>query len=624
MAAVTGEFRRVPGLRLAGAVTHICERTAWLMRRAENLAVTLALLAMALFPFIEILGRALFNAGVPGSIDYVRHLTLWVSFIGAAVAARETRHLALGFNSFMHARWRQAADMVSAAIAGAACLWLSWASFDFVRQNAASVATLGGVMPEWVAQTIMPIGFGLMGLRFLRRTGAGHRGALCAGVVTLSSLGLALWPIAARDTLLWPGIALIGLAGVAGAPIFVLLGGAALLLFFADAVPLASVPLEAYRIASHPILPTIPLFTLAGAILAEGKASERLARLFRALFGWMPGGTAVASIAVCAFFTTFTGGSGVAILALGGLMLPVLLRHGYGERFSMGALTASGSLGILLPPSLLVILYGVSAQVPIDKMFVAGIGPGLLLVAMYAAYTIRRSWSTEVGACAFDGREALAALWQARWEVLLPVAVLSGIFSGRATLVEVAALAALYVMVTEFVIHRHLRPLRDLPRILVEASIMIGGIMIILAAAMGLTNYLVYSEVPARAADWVQTVVTSPWLFLLALNAFLLVVGCLLDIFSALVVIVPLILPLARAFGIDPLHLGVVFLANMQLGYLTPPVGMNLFLAAFRFKRPVLEISAAAVPFFVLGLIAVLIITFVPALSVGVIRLLDW
>lgn len=590
----------------------------------EHAIAALALLGIVFLPILEVIGRALLGAGVPGSIDYVRHLTLWVSFLGAALATRDARHLALGFTTFMHDRWRSRADLLGGSVGAAVSLWLAWAAFEFVRENTRSVTTLGGFIPEWAAQVIMPVGFAVIGLRFLWRTAIGYRGRLIALAVTLASLTLVFVPEPVRGPLLVPALALLVLAAVAGAPIFVLLGGAAMLLFFADAVPLASVPVEAYRIASDPILPTIPLFTLAGAILAEGKASERLARLFHALFGWVPGGTAVATIAVCAFFTTFTGGSGVTILALGGLMLPVLLRQGYEERFSIGALTASGSLGILLPPSLLIILYGVRAQVPIDKMFIAGIGPGLLLVMFFAAYAVYRSWQVEGRGSEFDAREALSALWAAKWEVLLPLAVLFGIFSGYATLVEVAGLTAVYTLATEFVIHRHLRLQRDLRRILVEAAIMIGGVMIILACAMGLTSYLIYAEIPTRAADWVRSAVESQWLFLLALNVFLLIAGCLLDIFSALVVIVPLILPVAAAFGIDPLHLGVVFLANMQLGYLTPPVGMNLFLAAFRFKRPLLEISAASMPFFLLGLLAVLVITYVPALSVGVVKLLGF
>jgi tripartite ATP-independent transporter DctM subunit len=485
-----------------------------------------------------------------------------------------------------------------------------------------AITTLGGVVPQWVAQLIMPFGFALIGLRFLWRTPGGMLGRAIAVITTLAAISLFLLPEESRALLLLPGLCLIIVATIAGAPIFVILGATASLLFFIDTVPLAAIPVESYRIASNPILPTIPLFTLAGTILAEGKASERLARLFRALFGWIPGGTAVATVGVCAFFTTFTGGSGVTILALGGLLLPVLLRQGYGERFSLGALTVSGSLGILLPPSLLVILYGVSAHAPIDRLFLAGLVPGVMLVAMVAVYAVYNGWTLSASRSRFHTREALSAIVEAKWEVLLPIAVLYGIFSGHATLVEVAGLVALYTLVLEFVVNRDLKLGQDLARILVEAAVMIGGIMIILATAMGLTNYLIYADVPTLAAEWVQAGIESPWVFLLALNGFLLIAGCLLDIFSALVVIVPLILPVARAFGIDPLHLGIIFLANMQLGYLTPPVGMNLFLASFRFKRPLLEICSASVPFFLIMAAGVLIITFFPILSVGVVRVL--
>ncbi|MEE8198025.1 MAG: TRAP transporter large permease subunit, partial [Acidiferrobacterales bacterium] len=498
---------------------------------------------------------------------------------------------------------------------------LAWASLEMVRADSIMTSTLGGVIPQWVAEVIMPIGFTIIGARFLWRTPGGHGGRLIALAVTVLIVGLTFWPEASRPLLLLPGIGVILVAALAGAPIFVVLGAAALLLFYIDAVPLAAIPVEAYRIASNPILPTIPLFTLAGTILAEGQASVRLARLFHALFGWIPGGTAVATIAVCAFFTTFTGGSGVTILALGGLMLPVLLREGYAERFSIGALTASGSLGILLPPSLLIILYGVSAHVPINKLFLAGLLPGFLLIAMFSIYAVREGWVIVGDRDRFQLRAALSAIWEAKWEVVLPVAILYGIFSGYATLVEVAGLAAIYVIVVEFFIHRDISLRRDFPRILVDAAIMIGGIMIILASAMGLTNYLIFADVPTLAADWVRSGIESPWVFLLALNGFLLVAGALLDIFSALVVIVPLILPIAAAFGVDPIHLGIIFLANMQLGYLTPPVGMNLFLASFRFKRDLLDIWYSCIPFFLISLIGVLIITFVPALTVGVVKL---
>lgn len=589
--------------------------------KAENAVTAFALLAIVLLPLIEVVARAVIGLGIPGSIDYVRHLTLWVTFLGAGVAARDGKHLSLGFAAFLHGRWRLAASIVAGSVATAVAFLLAWASLEMVRADSIMTSTLGGVIPQWVAEVIMPIGFTIIGVRFLWRTPGGHGGRLIALAVTVLIVGLTFWPEASRPLLLLPGIGVILVAALAGAPIFVVLGAAALLLFYIDAVPLAAIPVEAYRIASNPILPTIPLFTLAGTILAEGQASVRLARLFHALFGWIPGGTAVATIAVCAFFTTFTGGSGVTILALGGLMLPVLLREGYAERFSIGALTASGSLGILLPPSLLIILYGVSAHVPINKLFLAGLLPGFLLIAMFSIYAVREGWVIVGDRDRFQLRAALSAVWEAKWEVVLPVAILYGIFSGYATLVEVAGLAAIYVIVVEFFIHRDISLWRDFPRILVDAAIMIGGIMIILASAMGLTNYLIFADVPTLAADWVRSGIESPWVFLLALNGFLLVAGALLDIFSALVVIVPLILPIAAAFGVDPIHLGIIFLANMQLGYLTPPVGMNLFLASFRFKRDLLDIWYSCIPFFLISLIGVLIITFVPALTVGVVKL---
>ncbi len=606
-----------PPRRLRHILSHI---PSWL-RVAEQRAVGLALLAIVFLPIIEVLGRALFSTGIPGSIDYVRHLTLWVAFLGAAIGADQQKHLALGFASFLQGRLRVVASMIAGAIATAVAVTLAWAALDMVNADRAAATTLGGILPQWVAEIVMPIGFLLIGARFLWYTPGGRAGRALALAVTVAVVGLGYWPESWRSLLLLPGLAVIVIAAIAGAPIFVILGGLALLFFYADATPLASVPLEAYGIASDPILPTIPLFTFAGTILAEGKTSERLARLFRALFGWIPGGTAVATVTVCAFFTTFNGGSGVTILALGGLMLPVLLRQGYGERFSLGALTASGSLGILLPPSLLIILYGVQAHTPIDRLFLAGLLPGFLLVVMFSAYAIYKGWHLTGEHGRFDWREAKTALWVAKWEVLLPIGVLFGIFSGYATLVEVAGLTAIYSLLLVFVLHRELSWGRDLPRLLVDAAVMIGGIMIILACAMGLTSYLIYADVPDAATRWVQSGIESRWMFLLALNAFLLLAGFLVDIFSAIVVIVPLILPIALAFGIDPVHLGIIFLANMELGYLTPPVGLNLFLASFRFKRELMEIWWASIPFFLIALIGVLIITFIPALSVGVVKL---
>jgi tripartite ATP-independent transporter DctM subunit len=374
---------------------------------------------------------------------------------------------------------------------------------------------------------------------------------------------------------------------------------------------------ETYRIIVSPGIPTIPLFTLTGNLLAEGKASQRLVRLFRALFGWMPGGLAIAATLVCAFFTTFTGASGVTILALGALLLPVLLQGGYPDRFSVGLLTATGSIGLLFPPSLAVILYAVVARVPIPDLFKAGILPGMLMVVAVCAFGILEATRSKAPRRRFELREASRALWGAKWEVLLPVIALAGIFGGLCTLIEAAAITVVYALLVEAAVYRDLRPIRDLPLVFVKCGTLIGGVFIILGVAMGLTNYLVDAEVPAGAAAWVQGHVHSRLVFLLALNGFLVVVGCLMDIFSAIVVVVPLILPISQVFGIHPLHLGMIFLANLELGYLTPPVGMNLFLASYRFEKPLLQVYRHAAPFLAVLLAVVLLITYIPAITLG-------
>jgi len=390
------------------------------------------------------------------------------------------------------------------------------------------------------------------------------------------------------------------------------------LLFLAEGVPAAAVPVETYRLVVSPTLPAIPLFTLSGFMLAQGGASERLLRVFRALFGWVPGGTAIVAAMSCAFFTVLTGGSGVTILALGGLLFQALRSDGYRERFSLGLLTASGSLGLLFPPALPLMLYGIVAQIAIPDLFLGGLVPGLLLLLLVAAWGVREGVVTRAGRQSFSLREARSAIWVGKWELALPLVVLGSIFSGYATLVESAALTVLYTFAVESLVHRDLSFRRDLPKVLVECLVLIGGVLIILAVAMGFTNYLVDVQVPARIVDWVQTYIHSPLTFLLCLNLLLLLVGCLMDIFSAIVVVVPLIVPLGAAFGIDPIHLGIIFVANLELGYLTPPVGLNLFLAAYRFERPVLQIWRAAVPMLVILAIGVLLITYVPALTLGI------
>jgi tripartite ATP-independent transporter DctM subunit len=590
-----------------------CVRAA--PHRVERGLLAAALATIVGLPLIEVAARPLAGIGIPGSIDLVRHLTLWIGFLGAVAAVPAGRHLSLGFAAALSGRWRGGAEAVAGGLTVAVCLLLAKAAFDMVLADRAAQTVIAGVLPLWLGEIIMPAGFAIMGWRFFLRLPGGVRIRATVVAIVLLAAALEAVPVEFRPWLLAPGFGLTVVAAAAGAPIFTVLGAAALLLFWGDATPIASIPVEAYRLAANPILPTVPLFTLAGAILAEGDASRRLMRAFRALFGWCPGGTAIVTIAVCAFFTTFSGGSGVTLLALGALMMPVLVRDGYSERFALGTITASGSLGILFPPSLLIILYGVASFTPIDRLFAAALAPGLLLMTLVCLYAVLRSRIDGAARHRFEAREAAAALGAAKWELMLPPAILIAIFSGVTTLVEAASLSVAYALFVEFVIHHELDVRRDLPRVLVACGVLIGGIMIILAAAMGLANYLVYADVPTAAAAWIESAVESRWLFLLGLNLFLLAAGCLLDIFSAIVVLVPLITPVAAAYGVDPLHLGVIFLANMELGYLTPPVGMNLFLAAFRFERPLMTVYRASLPFFLIILAGVLAITYVPWLS---------
>lgn len=596
----------------------------WLV---ENIIAIAIMTALILLPILEIAFRPFSGRALVGSIDYVRHLTLWIGMIGGVLAIRGSRHLGIATSALMSGNIKTYAKLLSHTVACITCLVLGYASLEMVIAERESITMLGGLIPLWVAQSIMPLCFALMALRFIVCSSDDHRKLLLVTAMALLILLLfTLVPEAERGLLLWPSVGVIVLSAIAGAPIFVLLGSLAALLYFVDNTPLASISVEAYRIAANPILPTIPLFTLAGTILSAGNASQRMVRLFRALFDWLPGGTSIASICVCAFFTTFTGGSGVAILALGALLLPVLIRQRYSDRFATGLVTASGSLGILFPPSLVVILYGVTAHIAIDQLFIAGLIPGLLIVLLTCGYAIwkapKRSESIRVARPHdFMSAETLAAIWESKWEIMLPVLVLLGIFSGVATMVEIAAAAALYAFIVEFLLHKDLTLHRDFPRIMRESLIMIGGIMIIISTAMGLTSYLVFADISTQAAEWVRSITTSPWVFLLVLNGFLLLAGCLLDIYSAIVVFVPLVMPIADSYGIHPVHLGIIFLANMELGYLTPPVGMNLFLASYRLNQPLSSIYRSTLPFFLIALIAVLIITYVPAFTTGVLSL---
>ncbi|HVS02410.1 MAG TPA: TRAP transporter large permease subunit [Thermoanaerobaculia bacterium] len=584
------------------------------LHRLEDGVSVLALAVMVVLPLAEIVARTVFQTGVPGSAPFTRHLTLWVAFLGAAMAAREGKLLALATGTFLPERWRGAAEGFAALVGAGVSALLARASAELVWIEYQSGTTVAAGVPAWVAQLPLPISFALIALRLVWRASARWPGRAMAAVGLAAGIALGQWPGLLEGRPAWPGLVVIVAATLVGSPIFAVLGGAAALLFMADGVPLAAVPAETYRLAVSPLLAAIPLFTLTGFLLAEGKASLRLLALFRALFGWVPGGTAVVCALICAFFTVFTGGSGVTILALGGLLFQALRAEGYRESFSLGLLTASGSLGLLLPPALPLILYGIVAGISIEDLFLGGLLPGILLVALVAGWGVREGIVGGAERHPFSAREAGRALWLAKWELLLPVVVLVSIFAGWATLVETSAIAALYALVSQ-VAHRDIRGPRQLFGVFRDCVVLLGGVLIILGVAMGLTSWLVDAQVPAQVLEWVQQYVQSPLAFLLLLNVFLLLVGCLMDIFSAIVVVVPLIAPLGEAYGIHPVHLGIVFIANLELGYLTPPVGLNLFLASYRFERPLLEIYRAAVPYLVLRGLGVLLVTYVPFLT---------
>jgi C4-dicarboxylate transporter DctM subunit len=418
---------------------------------------------------------------------------------------------------------------------------------------------------------------------------------------------------------------LITLMALLGAPIFVVILAYSLLGFYVADVPLLAVSIEIYRVSDTPLLSALPLFTLAGYILAESNTSTRLVNLTQAMLGWLPGGLAMIAFLTCALFTAFTGASGVTIVAVGALLYPALKQVGYDERFSLGLVTTSGSLGLLLAPSLPLILYGIVAQqlgvgpsFTIQQLFLAGLLPALLMVVMLTVWSIWYNRHQAIQMQAFSVGKLKSALWDAKWELPLPVFVIGGIYGGVFAVSETAAVIALYVLLVEMFVYRDIT-LRNLPTIVRKSMAMVGGIILILAVSLALTNVLVDVEIPTRAFELIQSHIDSRWTFLILLNIFLLLLGAILDIFSAIVIMVPIILPVAAHYGIHPVHLGIIFLANMQIGYFTPPVGMNLFIASYRFGKPVTELYRAALPFMAVLLVALLLITYVPWFSLALI-----
>ncbi len=586
--------------------------------------------------------------------DIVQHLVLWLAFTGGIIASREKRHLSMASGiALFSGKAKTAIQAVVDAVSLAVSVTLTLASLSFVL-NAFMPGQTVGFVPVQAVSAILPIGFSIISVRFLfaiegtkKRIVLGAIGIIAGAVIGASpavksvqaiavflsggdsalAAGLqaasdwvsgTLFSCARHSTV--PLIALLALCAVAGMPIFVVLSGLALLLFYGSSGFVETVPNEIYVMLTGNLIPAIPLFTLAGFILTEGRAGRRFVNLFRALFGSLPGGHAITTIIICALFTTITGGSGVTILTLGALLLYILRKNGYGERFSNGLIVTSGSSGLHFPPSLPLILYGVVTEMDIKQLFIGGLLPGVFLIVALALFGVQHAVRMKVRTFPFSATRAVVFLRGAFWEILFPVMIVASYFSGFTSLVGTAALACVYAIVVCVFIRRDI-PLRDMPSVIARSLPVIGGVLVLYACALAFKIFIVDAEVPSQLASWMIAHVESKYLFLLILNAALLVAGFFTETVSAIIVLAPIVVPLGNAYGIHPVHLAIIFIANLELGFLTPPFGMNLFLASYRFERPVSAMYRSVVPFFFVMLAGVLVITYVPWLSTGLLGL---
>jgi TRAP-type C4-dicarboxylate transport system permease large subunit/TRAP-type C4-dicarboxylate transport system permease small subunit len=686
----------------------------------ENLLLTFFFAVMMVLPLLDILARKLhpvldwFPAIlVPGSLGLVQHTVLAIMMFGGAIAAREGKLLQLATTAAMiPQRFKAAAHIITAGLGAAITLYLVKAGWNFamIERDVDSVIALG--IPKWVFLMFMPVGFTMILLRMIWRSSEKWNERLMTLLIAGWLAYLAPMIHNPSETFIYVCFGLLMVAVVFGMPVFLVLGGAALIFLWNSDTPIDSIPAETYRMVVSPTIPTIPLFTLTGYFLAEGGASQRLLRVFEAFFGSMRGGPAIVTACVCAFFTAFTGGSGVTILALGGLLMPILLAEKYKERDALGLLTSAGSLGMLFPPSLPVILYGVVAGTSIKDLFLGGFMPGMILLFLTVLWGVFKASKETLGkysvvralklwlclallagfftAVAFWGwpffwkaawwvlgviggvkpetagvgsftfvhfssvalvlvlasqlfsplrkwvldplssrlqvqketEEAMVAAWDAKWELLLPLVVFFFLFVIKVTLVESAALTALYTFLVEVFFYRKMK-LTDVPKVITECGILVGGVLLILGVSLGFTNDMVDAQVPSQLAAWVHDTVHSQWLFLLMVNLMLIVVGSLLEIFAAIVVVVPLLMPMSDAFGVDRVHMGIIFLANMELGFIAPPLGLNLFLSSYRFKKSMTEVYLAVLPMYVILHLMVFAITYIPFLTTWLPQLIN-
>ncbi len=592
---------------------------AW--ARGDEPLASAALALMTLIPLIEMALRPLHGRGIANAPVLVQHLGLVLAMFGA-VAAERHGHLSTlgsGVSRWGDARFQLAVRAFAQGSASVICGLLAFASWRFVASEMQAAQVLAYGVPVWWVQAAMPVGFVWLGVRLgARCADTWPWTALCALALPLAG-GAAAALIDGGSVPLWPGLLWLLCVLLSGAPIFAVLGGLALALFWSDGLPMASIALSHYQITVNPSLPALPLFTLAGLIFARTGAAQRLGALFLALFGGGVRGTVLASAVLCSAFTAVTGGSGVTILALGGLLLPLLRESGYPEQRGIGLVTSASALGVLLAPSVPLIMYAVIARVPIKDMLLAGLVPAVLMVVclLVIGGYLRRGPTPATAAPAAPQRLNVAkAAWAAKWEMLAPLVAIGSLVGGLATPTESAALTAAYAVITQAVAHRELDR-RLLAQCLAECVRLIGGVMLILGMALALTNFLVDAGIPDLAVEWVRSVIPNRYAFMLALCVFLFAAAALMEIFAALVVLVPLLLPLALSYGIDPVHFGIIFLAAMEVGFLCPPAGMNLYFASAMFGKSIRYVAASVLPAMLAIFIGTMLIAWIPVLATG-------
>jgi tripartite ATP-independent transporter DctM subunit len=583
------------------------------LTQADVWLAALALVLMAMIPLVEILSRPMMGKGIDNAPVVVQHLGLLMAMAGAIAAERFGHLSSLGV---LVPRFHAMGQLGAASVCGV----LAWASGQLVLSEMSAEQMLAYGVPVWWFEAAMPIGFACLALKLGARCSSQWHLKL-AGALVAPLLGAWLAYSCDGEALpLWPWVMGLVLLLSFGAPIFAVLGGLALALFWQDGLPLASIALSHYQITVNPSLPALPLFTLAGLIFAGTGAAQRLGAVFVAMFGGGKTGTVIAATVLCSCFTAFTGGSGVTILALGGLLLPLLQGVGYPERKGISLVTSASALGVLLAPSVPLIMYAIIARVPINTMFLAGIVPAVVMVVcllIFGGYLRRDVVRSEPSIQTKFSMQALRdTAWHAKWELLAPVVAIGSLASGLATPTESAALTAIYAVLTQALAHRELS-VNKLGECLAQCTQIIGGVMLILGMALGLTNYLVDAGIPDLATEWVQGVTQNKWVFLLALNAFLFAAGALMEIYAAIVVLVPLLLPLAISYGIDPVHFGIIFLANMEMGFLCPPAGMNIYFASAVFKQPIRTVAGSVAPALLAIFVGTLLISWLPLLATG-------